>query len=577
MNEKKNKSLPSHQNNTLQNYIYKLFVIHQGNQFYHELLALILKEMSSEFGLIGYLDESENLVIPTLTGEILACCQIKDKKNILLKSDLKGIFAQVISQHKSVLVNNSEPLKTPDGHIKVKRVLFVPILYNRQLLGIIAVADKKSDYQIQELQKLEEIAELFAPVLYGRRHRDLFEQSQIQFFQSAKLASIGTLAAGIAHEINNPLTILSGFWNIIREHLSEQMPLSPELDEYFSNGGNAIMRIKDIVQGLKDFARVDTNDHNVFDLIKIVNNSLRLCHNIYQRDDIEIEANILVKDALVCGNQGKTQQVIFNLLNNARDAIKEQKRNNAATSQHPSNYRGKILLTLSQSNTSKEYLLHIQDNGHGITESHTHQIFNPFFTTKNTGEGSGLGLYISHSIIKSMNGSITFSKNATTEGVIFTVHLPIYEEISSGVKTPDTRNKSKGVVLIIDDEADIRKMLRVFLESISYKVIEATNGIDALDALQVNGIDAFKCIITDLKMPRLSGFELIKEARARGFSGKIITITGNIYLGDDNTEELEILPLIQGQLHKPFSKKDVFELLERPLVFVKEEDHPQQR
>jgi two-component system, NtrC family, sensor kinase len=235
------------------------------------------------------------------------------------------------------------------------------------------------------------------------------DEMQKQIFQTSKLASIGELAAGVAHEINNPLTILNGYTEIIEDYLKEHRIYEP-LEKTFSMINNSSERISEIVNGLKTFARADSNSLEEIDIMQVIESSVTLVHNIYEKKGIKIEINSNAADSTVSGSRGKFQQVLMNMFSNSKDAMKTQK-------------EPKIVVTTSNPD-SKTIIVEISDNGCGIPESILDKIFDPFFTTKDIGVGTGLGLGISHDIIDQMGGYIKVS-SAVNIGTSFYIYLPL--------------------------------------------------------------------------------------------------------------------------------------------------------
>lgn len=303
--------------------------------------------------------------------------------------------------------------------------------------------DYKKAYERQRLarERAEKILEDKARDLYEANKSLLdaynrLKDQKAQLLHQEKLASIGQLAAGVAHEINNPtgfvksnLTTLANYSkqliDLIAQYesqlalcgdksrekidkLREQHDidfLTTDMPELIHESIDGMHRIEDIVNSLKNFARPDHSDDQSFSINDCVENTLKLVNNeVKYKADLELQLNAVPE---IKGKSGALSQVILNLIVNAADAIKDH---------------GAIRISTRANNSNVE--IKIRDTGHGIPQNLITRIFDPFFTTKDVGKGTGLGLAISHSIVKSHGGSLTVTSRES-EGTEFTVSLPL--------------------------------------------------------------------------------------------------------------------------------------------------------
>jgi len=263
-------------------------------------------------------------------------------------------------------------------------------------------------------------------------------EAQAKLVHSEKMASLGVLIAGIAHEINNPLNfintgilglkeILNDLLHLLNQYrelnpdnikskLTEIKQLESDIDyseliimiqNLINNIDIGIERTKNIVNGLRTFARSDEKDLSLFNIHQNIENTLIILQNKYKnRIIIEKKYGDIPE---IEGYSGKLTQVFMNLLSNAIDAIEKE---------------GEILIKTEYSEINQKVKIIISDNGKGIPDASTHKIFEPFYTTKQTGDGVGLGLSITYSIIKEHKGDITLTKN-NTNGAEFLITLPL--------------------------------------------------------------------------------------------------------------------------------------------------------
>jgi signal transduction histidine kinase len=247
---------------------------------------------------------------------------------------------------------------------------------------------------------------------------DITERKRLeeQMYHAEKLASIGTLAAGVAHEINNPLAIILGFSDI----LSEKVPPNSEFHEILmtiqKHGTNA----KRIVENLLSFVRYKEHGEEDVDINKIIEEVITIKGHTMSISNISVKKNLAEYLPVIRGNAGELQQVIFNIVNNAISAMKGG---------------GNLMLetrTVATHGTQNIEIV-ISDTGVGIKPEHRSRIYDPLFTTKKVGEGTGLGLTVSYAIIKKYGGEITFETKtreiSTTSGTTFTIVLPAVKEM----------------------------------------------------------------------------------------------------------------------------------------------------
>jgi len=411
-------------------------------------------------------------------------------------------------------------------------------LVNERLKLIVVVTSTQTLYTKEDVFQIEAYLRGVDHVINLKTSEDKEKEMQKQIFQSSKLASLGVLAAGIGHEINNPLSIIYGYLELMMQKQEYS-----ELIEPIEIVLQAADRIKNIVNGLKTYGRSDSHDMEDVDLHKVVNDVLNLLKIVYKHEDIIIENGCKAGASLVRGNFGKVHQVIMNLFSNARDALAG---------------KGGII-RIETENKDDNILLKFSDNGIGIKKEDQNRIFDTFFTTKEVGQGTGLGLGIVYSILKSMNGNIEVDSEYGM-GTSFTITLPVIDMAELGmVKTEKTVvKKLQGRALVVEDEDFIRSIICHYLKDFGLEVDEASDGKTALEIIMKHEFDF---IITDLKMSNMSGEGLIQEVRKLGRKDKIIVVTGGILIDYTKQQRDALRELSDGLLMKPFKKDDLYAAL----------------
>ena len=305
---------------------------------------------------------------------------------------------------------------------------------------------------------------------------------------SNRMASVGTLAGGVAHEINNPLATIATHLALIAEHPAPRID-----DAVLGEAHAAVERIRDVVRGLAAFSRADEDHRDSLDVERVLDLAISMAGN-----ELRHRARLLAQyggPPCVRANEARLGHVFLNLLVNAADAIPE------GHADH-----NEICVT-TRTDDAGWAVVEIRDSGAGIPRHIQGRIFDPFFTTKPLGEGSGLGLSICHGIVRSLGGEITFHSEVG-KGSTFRVALPPTAEPprkrpSAG--PPVCTIGQRGRVLIVDDEVAFARALRRLLAS-EHDVAMVTSGHDALARLRTG--ERFDAILCDLMMPEMTGVDL---------------------------------------------------------------------
>ncbi|MCB0378108.1 MAG: response regulator [Bdellovibrionales bacterium] len=359
---------------------------------------------------------------------------------------------------------------------------------------------------------------------------------------SARLASIGELAAGVGHEINNPLMII---FNAI-ESVNPSVREDPSMSLLCEKVEAASVRIKNIVEGLRSFGRLNDSNNECIDLYGLIRKTISMLREIFEKEGVSISAD-LVADMYIEGSAQQIQQVLINLLTNARDACREVAEPN-------------IHITLKRRNNCA--WLKISDNGKGIPQEIQNRVFDAFFTTKDVNEGTGIGLSIVHSIVESHGGKISF-RSRPGKKTTFQLLFPLTEmacSVAEKVACKKNVHCRPLQILLVDDEPDIGELLANLIESLGHTVTTATNAKMALSILKEIEVDV---VLSDLKMPHMNGNEFFQEIRKRfpQNKAKLFLMTGGISIEPEFKREGSAASTCDDYLFKPFKKAQLQELL----------------
>jgi two-component system cell cycle sensor histidine kinase/response regulator CckA len=416
-----------------------------------------------------------------------------------------------------------------------------------------------ADAYLRKPVDYETLIDTIDRLLIVSEHREL----QARLAQTDRLTSLGTLAAGVAHEINNPLSYVLLNIGYIGEELPKLLadgadtigkPPDGRVEELllaFEHARNGAERIRDIVRSLKTFSRPDDEACAPLNIAQVLEATIAMIEN-----EIRHRAH-LVREFTpapeVTANEARLGQVFLNLLLNAVQALPEER------------YEKNEIRVVVKPRAPHEVVVEVHDNGVGIAPQVRGRIFEPFFTTKPVGIGTGLGLAICHGIVTSLGGTLTV-ESEEGKGSAFRITLPAATRTGEPVdsrprnvnaKSAVTPSKSKGRVLVVDDEPVVCFALERLLSSES-EVVAMTSARDALARIQSG--DGFDVILCDLMMPDLDGQamyeELLKIAPKQ--AERMIFVTGGAF----TMRAHDFLARVPNtRLSKPFDVEGLLELV----------------
>ena len=375
---------------------------------------------------------------------------------------------------------------------------------------------------------------------------DITERKNLeeQLHQSQKMEAIGRLAGGVAHDFNNLLMVIKGYSELPLSKMNREDPLRKNLEEI----QRAADRAASLTQQLLSFSREAVLERRVLDLNPIVMDVERMLGRLIG-EDIDLMTVPAVKLGKVKANPGKLEQILLNLAVNARDAMP---RGGKLTIETANVDLGEIYVRQHTGVPPGSYvMLAVSDTGNGMDAETQSRIFEPFFTTKDRGKGTGLGLSTVYGIVK-QSGGYVWVYSEPGRGSTFKIYLPRVEEIAESPAAgavPVGLAGGTETVLIVEDEAPVRRLARDFLELNGYRVLEASDGKDALRFGREHG-GPIHALVTDIVMPGMSGLELARRHLSLHPKSKVLYMSGYT---DDSLVRQNGFEQDAVFLQKPFS------------------------
>ncbi len=394
--------------------------------------------------------------------------------------------------------------------------------------------------------------------------RNLTERRRLeeQLIQSEKLSAIGQLVAGVAHELNNPLTSVSGYAQLLLRDASLADESRQDVEQIHTQAERAAK----IVRNLLIFAREHKPERMTVSINEVIRSTLALQSYQLRVDNIAIQLDLDPDLPLTTADPHQLQQVFLNLITNARHAMIERGARGTLTLRTrvvPGRREG---AESAVNGAPDEPVIEVVtgDTGIGIAEADLKKIFNPFYTTKSVGHGTGLGLSICFGIIKEHAGQI-WAESQRGVGTRVYVTLPIRSQVvtvdSITVQPATDEVEQLYNVLVVDDEEPVGRLLNRLLRDLGHHSVAVTSGAAALEAIEGQ---AFDLILTDVKMPGMNGSELVAAIRLKDpdLAERVIFITGDT-LSSNTRDQID-----RGEavfLSKPFAIDQLEQTLQRLL------------
>ncbi len=462
-----------------------------------------------------------------------------------------GIVGWAIERGESVLALDAradgrfyEQIDQQTG-MSTQSIICVPLLSRDRVIGAIEVMNPKNgQFTSYDLQLLESLAPQAAIAIENaflfenvKQQMAELERTQGQLLQAEKLSAIGELVAGVAHELNNPLTAVVGYAQLLLETCED-----PEVREDLERINREAQRSARIVQNLLAFARQQSSEKHAIELGQVLGKAIDLLAYQLQVNNISLVREFTSEPMIALADRYQLQQVFLNLITNAYQAM------------HKAYGRGTLTIRTERVNGNLARI-YFADDGPGVPAEIASRIFDPFFTTKDVGEGTGLGLSICLGIVQEHEGRIWLDPEVE-RGATFVVELPL-DGGEPGLPEEELEweplRYQELSVLVIDDEPEIVLLLQRVLEAEGCDVVAVNGGHEALDALSRG---AYDLVICDLKMPGVGGrdiFDYLAEHRPE-LVERIIFTTGDTVSSDSWAFLQETQ---QPYISKPFKPQTV--------------------
>ncbi len=438
---------------------------------------------------------------------------------------------------------------------EVKSELAVPVLVRDQVWAVINLDGFEVDvFTEEDLTTLSLFAELVSFALTLQEEFIERQLMQEELMEGQKMAATSKVIAGIAHELNNPLTTVLGQASLLA--------LASNLTTQNMSSLRSIMReaqrASRIIRTLLHFSRRETSERKVVALRDIAAKVLELREYPLRVQNIRLEFRDSDPPAAVEANLEQTVQILLNLVNNAEQAVVPTLAKGGGARSHGS-------ISIRAERSGEGIRLRVQDSGCGIPEDTAKSIFQPFFSTRGVGEGTGLGLAVGRTLMESHGGKL-FLESSDSSGSCFVLEFPQVlplpapadAEAALGADlpvevaappAPAAPARKQGRILVVDDEPAILEFLHRFLNILQIDVVTAANGLEGLEKLKQG---SYHVVLSDIKMPELDGVGFYEEAVARhpDYQRRFVFMSGDL----------------QGQNIQEFHKKTGCRFLEKPFT-----------
>lgn len=382
-----------------------------------------------------------------------------------------------------------------------------PILIGSEIEGIIEFFSHSVRQPDDELLRMVEDIGLKVGQ-FGERARTegVLRETEAQLRQAQKMEAVGRLAGGMAHDFNNLLTVIRGYSELLLGRLEPGDAMRKDLEEV----KKAADRASGLTRQLLAFSRRQFIAAKVLDLNVLVANMDGMLRRLIGEDIVEFNAELDASLGAIKADPGQIEQVIMNLVVNARDAMPKGGRLTIET--RNVTIEDEVRLDAVGVAPGSYVLLAVRDNGHGMDAETRSHLFEPFFTTKEKGKGTGLGLSTVYGIVKQSGGNITV-ESSPGRGAIFRIYFPrVAQESRETAEAAESIDPARGreTILLVEDEPAVRGLVHETLRLHGYTVLEARHGIEAL-LTSAKYVGPIHLLLTDVVMPQMSGPEVAEK------------------------------------------------------------------
>ena len=389
----------------------------------------------------------------------------------------------------------------------LRAAMGMPVLANGEVVAVLDFFVREQRKEDDRLIKIvSSVAAQLGCVIKRKRMEEEREKLREQLYHVQKLESVGKLAGGVAQEFNNILMVIMGYGSLLQAEIPEGTPAK----DYIQKVLKSVERAAHLTQGLLTFSRKQSNNPRPVNLNDIIIQIKFLLSKVIG-EDVRFETMLADKECTVMADSNQIEQVLMNLVTNARDAMPNGGILTVGT--EIAEFDDTFIKFHGYGKPGKYVELSFSDTGVGMDEEIRERIFDPFFTTKEVGKGTGLGLSIVYGIVKQHNGYIDV-ESELGRGTTFKIYLPFLELRMEKVK-PKLHPTSKECVLIAEDAVEVSDLIKIVLENAGYDVIEAVDGEDAVNKFKENK-DEINFLVLDMMMPVKNGkeaYDMIKTIK----------------------------------------------------------------